>query len=144
MYPLSQFSLFFFILFRGPSWDLNSFTFYCLLSSLSHLGGNLGRVILQDQSLQVQNPQAFVLLRLRLPEGDWDTQTTPTAATHKIQTLLEPSDKMQTTPRGQRALERLPGTRCSPSARGSLEGEGRALLVPGPCAAAWGSCSGRR
>lgn len=85
---------------------------YCLLG----LGWNLGRVILQDQSLQVQNPQAFVLLRLGLPEGDWDSQTTPISAAHKIQTLLEPSDKMQTTSRGQKALERLPGTRCSSSA----------------------------
>lgn len=33
-------------------------------------------MILQDQPLQVQNPQALVLLRLRLPGGEVDSHET--------------------------------------------------------------------
>ena len=40
-------------------------------------------MILQDQPLQVQNPQAFVLLRLRLPGGDVDSHATPLVTRHR-------------------------------------------------------------
>lgn len=35
-------------------------------------------------------------------EGNWGSQTTPTATTHQTQPLLPPSDKMQSTPGGQK------------------------------------------
>lgn len=79
-------------------------------------------MILQDQSFQVQNPQAFVLLGLSLPGGELDSQTTHASTTPKIQMLLQPSDKMENTPCGQKVLERPPGTGRSPFPRVTLAG----------------------
>ena len=44
-------------------------------------------MVLQDQSLQVQNPEALVLLGFGLAEGNADGQTTHVSTTNEIQTL---------------------------------------------------------
>ena len=53
------------------------------------------------------------------------------------------SDQVGHTQCGQKAVERPSGMWCSSCTRWASQG-GNGTLVPEPCAAAWGSCSGRR
>lgn len=128
--------------------DLNVFTSYCLSASVLLFVGLIVSPSLgswpRDSPGSVSSgaePTA-VCPAATWPTGDWGGQTTPAAATDQTPTLLSPSDKMQNTPRGQRLEKGCLAQGAQGAERAWQRGEG--LLLPGRCAAAWGSCSGRR